>query len=220
MIIMPRRSYSSRSRRSYSSRSRRRYSSVPRKRYTARHYYHRASGWNARRWSRDPMERRAALLRDLRADRKLAADNRRKREEARRRRYHRRGLRFVGPRYYQGYNYPIMRSSLSYFMVLLTIPLLIFLVIFFTIIGSSSLTFVIVPIIITTVISFIVLIIFITIIYRKRTSIIKNAIFEEPSEPVEISDEEEPNNVFCPYCGNSIKEDDKRCRFCDAKLID
>ena len=194
---------------------------MPRKRYSARHYYDRTSGWNARRWSSDPIESRAAKLRDLRADRRLAADSRRKRElEARRRRYHRRGLRVVGPRYYQGYNYPIMRTPLPYFFVLLIIPFLIFVAIFIVLISSSILPFAFVPAIIITIVSLIVSIFFITIIYRKRTSIIKNAIFEEPPEPLEIDDDKELKGVFCPYCGNSIKEDVKRCNFCDAKLID
>jgi hypothetical protein len=221
MIIMARKRYSSTSRRRSSSTSRRRSSSMSPKRYSSRHYYNRTSGWNARRWSSDPIESRAAKLRDMRADRRLAADSRRKREEeARRRRYHRRGLRIVGPRYYQGYNYPIMRTPLPYFFVLLIVPFLIFGAIFFTLIGSSSLMFIFVPAIILTVFSLIVSIFFITIIYRKRTSIIKKAIFEEPPESLEIVDDKELEGVICPYCGNSNKEDVKRCNFCDAKLID
>lgn len=78
------------------------------------HFYNSVKGDNARRWSHDPNETKAALARDWRAKRRLmdggernSADesitevlfSTKSREEAKRRRYRRSGIRVVKPRY-------------------------------------------------------------------------------------------------------------------------
>lgn len=192
---------------------------MPRRRNYITHTYSSSTGWNARRWSSDPMERRAALLRDQRAERRLADERRKKStEEARRRRYRRSGIRVVKPRYYSGYNYPVMRTPMMFLIFITFLPLIIFAINFIFVIKPSNLT-VILTIIGVIISSFIILSTVIVILYRKKTNTIKKAILEEPSEIIETP-EEEQKEIFCTFCGNPIKKSSKRCKFCDAKLTE